>query len=361
MRPKILLSVAAVAVVSSLATLGATSLFGTATKVPVVTAQSTASMPLTSSTVPDMVARTNPAVVQITGTQSQTVQTFFGPSMTQTSTVIGSGFVITANGEIVTNDHVVDGVKNLKVTVLGYAAPFSAQVVGTDYNLDLALLKISAPKSLPYLTFADASSIQIGQYAVAIGMPYGLSHSVTMGVVSALGRPLVIENRNYRNLLQTDAAINPGNSGGPLLNVQGQVIGVNTAVSTQGQGIGFAIPSDTVTQAIPYLEKGQTPPEPYLGVSIEDVSGAQYVPQGYTSQNGVLVDSVASGSPAAKAGIKAGDVILAFNGQTTDTADELIQDEYTTKVGQTVTLEIWRGGSTQNIQVTLGNMPQGSD
>ena len=366
MRPKVLLSLLGVAVLSSLATLGVSSMLGTATNVPIVTAQSSNSVPITSSTIPDMVAQTNPAVVQINAVQTTTVQqpvfSFgFGGSptvpQTQNSPVLGSGFLISSNGEIVTNDHVVNNAHNITVNVLGYATPFKAQVVGTDYNLDLALLKITAPKPLPYLTFADPSSIEIGQFVVAIGMPYGLSHTVTSGVVSALGRPLQIGNRSYRDLLQTDAAINPGNSGGPLLNLQGQVVGVNTAVNTQGQGIGFAIPDSTVTQALPYLQQGKTPPEPWLGVAVEDVATAQYLPQGYTGSEGVLVDQVVKGSPAAKAGLVAGDVILAINGQATPTTDNLIEDEYTMKVGQTVTLKVWHQGSIETVQLVMGTMP----
>ncbi len=367
MRPKVLLSVLGVAVLSSLATLGVSSMLGTATHVPIVTAQSSNSVPITTSTIPDMVAQTNPAVVQINAIQTQTVQqpvfSFGGPTVpqTQSSSVLGSGFLISSTGDIVTNDHVVNNAHDITVTVLGYTTPFKAQVVGTDYNLDLALLKIDAPKPLPYLTFANSSSIQIGQFVVAIGMPYGLSHTVTSGVVSALGRPLQIGSRSYRDLLQTDAAINPGNSGGPLLNLQGQVVAVNTAVNTQGQGLGFAIPVSTVTQALPYLEQGKAEPEPWLGIAVEDVATAQYLPQGYTAANGVLVDQVVSGGPAAKAGLQAGDVILAFNGQPTPTTDDLIEDEYTTKVGQTVTLKVWQQGTVETVRVVLGNMPnQGS-
>ncbi len=365
MRPKVLLSVLGVAVLSSLATLGVSSVLGTATHVPIVTAQSSDSVPITTSTIPDMVAQTNPAVVQINAIQTQTVQQpIFGfgtAPQSGSSSVLGSGFLISSSGDIVTNDHVVNNAHDITVSVLGYSTPFKAQVVGTDYNLDLALLKITAPKPLPYLTFANSSGIQIGQFVVAIGMPYGLSHTVTSGVVSALGRPLQIGNRSYRDLLQTDAAINPGNSGGPLLNLQGQVVGVNTAVSTQGQGIGFAIPVNTVTQALPYLEQGKAEPEPWLGVAVEDVATAQYIPQGFTGNSGVLVDQVVSGSPAAKAGMQAGDVIEAFNGQPTPTTDNLIEDEYTTKVGQTVTLKLWHQGSTETLRVVMGNMPnQGS-
>ncbi|MDA8344805.1 MAG: trypsin-like peptidase domain-containing protein [Thermaerobacter sp.] len=363
MHRKIIVPLVVVAVMSSLATVAATSIIGNGTPAPVVSAQSVQPQPITTATVPDMVARVNSAVVQINATQTQQVSSGFSgfpgfsAPTTQNVGVLGSGFLVTSTGEIVTNDHVVNGAHNIEVTVLGYNNPFPAKVIGSDYNLDLAVLQIQAPKPLPYLTFADSAGTVIGEPVVAIGMPYGLSHTVTTGVVSALGRPLTIGNRTYRNLLQTDAAINPGNSGGPLLNYQGQVLGVNTAVSTQGQGIGFAIPTSTVTQALPALAKGQTPPEPWMGLSITDIQGAQQVPQGYTSQDGVLVEQVVSGGPAAKAGIQPGDVILSFNGQPTQTADQLIEDEVTTQVGQKVTLTVWRNGTTITVNIVLGKMP----
>ena len=364
MQRRIVVPLVVVAVLSSLATVAATSIIGGGSpQAPTVAAQSVQPEPITTATVPDMVARVNPAVVQINATQTQQVSSpfsgfpgFSAPS-TQSVGVLGSGFIITSNGEIVTNDHVVNNAHNIQVTVLGYQNPFPAKVLGEDYNLDLAVLQIQAPKPLPYLTFANPADTVAGEPVVAIGMPYGFSHTVTTGVVSALGRPLTIQSRTYRNLLQTDAAINPGNSGGPLLNYQGQVVGVNTAVSTQGQGIGFAIPSSDVTQALPALVKGQTPPEPWLGISITDVSSAPQVPQGYTSQEGVIIEQVVSGGPAAKAGLQAGDIILSFNGQPTQTADQLIEDEVNTKVGQTVTLTIWRNGSTMTVNVVLGTMP----
>lgn len=359
-----------VAVLSSVATLGATSALGGLQNLKVAAAQST-SIPITSNTIPNMVSQANPAVVQINATQVQQVQSqstngfFFGPQGNQPTTqdvaVLGSGFVISSNGEIVTNDHVVNNAKNIKVTVLGYSNPFPATVVGTDYNLDLAVLKINAPKALPHLNFASSSAQRIGEWVVAIGMPYGLSHTVTAGVISATGRPLTIGNRTYRDLLQTDAAINPGNSGGPLLNLEGQVVGVNTAVSTQGQGLGFAIPSQTVLSALPYLEQGKTPPVAWLGLGVTDVSAAPSQITGYTGSNGVLVLQVSPGGPAATAGVKAGDIILAFNGQPTDTADQLIEDEYNVKVGQTVVVKIWRHGTIKSFDIVMGAMPAGGN
>lgn len=183
-----------------------------------------------------------PAVVRI-----DTVQLaagFFGP---QREAGIGSGFFVTPTGYIITNDHVVQGTSRIRVVVPGFPGRrFNARVVRTDYSRDLALLKIALPRRVPYLRLATYRQVHTGQWVVAIGNPYGLTGTVTVGVVSAEERPLTIGNRRYRNLLQTDAAINPGNSGGPLLNLAGQVVGVNTAVNAQAYGIGFAIPSRTV-------------------------------------------------------------------------------------------------------------------
>lgn len=362
---KSLLPFVFVAVLSSLATIGVSSAITSLATPHVAYAKSSQTLSITSETIPQMVASTNPAVVQINATQAQTVQVGSpfggsgGGSVTQNVGVLGSGFIISSSGEIVTNDHVINNAHNIRVSVLGYKQTFPVKVLGTDYNLDLAVLKISTPKPLPYLRFANPKNLQIGQWVVAIGMPYGLSHTVTAGVVSALGRPLSIGSRTYRNLLQTDAAINPGNSGGPLLDLSGNVVGVNTAVSTQGYGIGFAIPVQTVASAISYLVRGQTPPEPWLGLGINDVSQYSGSIPGYTSQNGVLVVQVMKNGPSANAGIRQGDIILDFNGQPTDTSDQLIEDEYSTHVGQKVTLTIWRSGKTSRVTVTLGTMPSG--
>lgn len=365
MQRRIFVPLLVVAVMSSFATAAAISIVSRGAPLPIIAAQGVQPLTITTATVPDMVARVNSAVVQINATQTQQVSGGFpgfpgySSPTTQNVGVVGSGFLVSAGGEIVTNDHVVNGAHNIQVTVLGYQQPFPAKVIGADYNLDLALLQIQAPKALPYLQFAQSSSTVIGEPVVAIGMPYGLSHTVTTGVVSALGRPAAIGNRTYRNLLQTDAAINPGNSGGPLLNYMGQVVGVNTAVSTQGQGIGFAIPASTAAQALPYLLKGQTPPEPWLGLGITDIQSSPQVPQGYNSQYGVLVAQVVPGGPAAKAGMQPGDVIEAFNGKPTQTSDQLIEDETGTQVGQTVTLTVWRSGRTITVKVVLGTMPSG--
>jgi S1-C subfamily serine protease len=166
---------------------------------------------------------------------------------------LGSGFIITPDGYILTNEHVIDGADRIEVTIAGRDRPLPAKVVGSDYDLDLAVLKVNAGGDLPTLSLGDSDQVRVGNWVVAIGNPYGLDHTVTVGVVSAKSRPVQVENRSYKDLLQTDAAINPGNSGGPLLNLAGEVIGINTAVAAKAQGIGFAIPINTVKSVLPEL------------------------------------------------------------------------------------------------------------
>ncbi|MFA5384528.1 MAG: trypsin-like peptidase domain-containing protein [Eubacteriales bacterium] len=218
---------------------------------------------MSSEVVANIVSSAGPAVVKIDTytTRSVYVDPFFndpffrqffgspyGQSQTQEEHGLGSGFIFSSNGYILTNDHVINGADRIKVTIQGYKNPLLATVVGEDYDLDLAVLKVQA-KNLPMLKLGDSNVTRVGNWVIAIGNPYGLDHTVTVGVISAKERPISAENRKYKNLLQTDASINPGNSGGPLLNLAGEVIGINTAVA-QAQGIGFAIPSKTANEVI---------------------------------------------------------------------------------------------------------------
>ncbi len=338
---------------------------------------------ITTTAIPNLVKAASPAVVQITASiTTQTPSPFSGinflcvpgfacPSVPQgpvqqTEQVLGSGFFISNDGYLVTNDHVVNNASNIQVTVTGYNQPFPAQVVGSDYNLDLALLKISAPKPLPYLQLADTSTIQVGQFALAIGNPYGLSHTVTLGIISATGRPMTIGNREYRNLLQTDAAINPGNSGGPLLDLNGNVVGVNTAVNTSGQGLGFAIPASTVNEALPYLRVGKVVPYPWMGIGVSSLpqasssnnSGGNSTSQPPADQGGLLVTSIYTGGPSYAAGLQTGDILLQFGGTTLYNSDELINLVNKTPVGTKVPVKIWRSGQYLTLTVQIAQMPE---
>jgi S1-C subfamily serine protease len=163
---------------------------------------------------------------------------------------MGSGFIISVDGYLITNNHVIDGADSIKVKLLGSEDSYNASIIGTDPEQDLAVLKIDVKYKLPVIPLGDSDRISPGDWAIAIGNPYGLDHSVTMGVISAKGRPLTIQGHTFKSLLQTDASINPGNSGGPLLNLSGEVIGINTAVTVEGQGLGFAIPINTAKEIL---------------------------------------------------------------------------------------------------------------
>ncbi|OLZ08419.1 S1C family serine protease [Sulfobacillus thermosulfidooxidans] len=333
-------------------------------------------LPLGPDTISNVVKRDGPAVVKIVATVPQSVSIssspFFNPffgsifgnnipmtPQTEVQTDIGSGFFINSRGYLLTNDHVIHGATKIQVYVPGYSKPFNATRVGTDYATDLAVLKISAPKPLPYLVLGNSNQTPVGAWAIAIGNPYDLSHTVTVGVISAKGRPLTIGNRHYRNLLQTSAAINPGNSGGPLLNLAGQVVGINTAVSTQGQGIGFAIPTSTVEEILPQLMKYGHVIRPWLGVFIGTDSKSLAQQYGLPTSTGVVIAYVEPNSPAQNAGLYAGEVITAVNGQSVTSASQLKSIIDKTHVGQNITITVNDQGRIVTRNVTIGQEPNG--
>ncbi|WP_258360078.1 trypsin-like peptidase domain-containing protein [Moorella sulfitireducens] len=331
----------------------------------------TASIPvgLGPEAIADIVEKAGPAVVRIdTITQTRVVSPFNDPFFRQffgdqfdlgpqEQRGLGSGFIISQDGYILTNQHVIDGAKQVKVTVVGYDKPFNARVVGADATLDLAVLKIDAGKPLPYLTLGDASKVRVGEWAIAIGNPDGLDHTVTVGVISAKGRPIDVEDRHYENLLQTDASINPGNSGGPLLNLKGEVIGINTAVNASAQGIGFAIPSSTVLPVLNDLMTKGKIARPWLGVALASVTPDVAEMLGLESPEGALVGEIVAGSPAARSGIQKYDVILQIDGQNIKDASDLINKIQAMKIGQQVKLHIYRRGQLLDINVVLGEKP----
>ncbi|KIL41879.1 peptidase A2 [Gordoniibacillus kamchatkensis] len=281
---------------------------------------------------------------------------------------LGTGFIFEKSGYILTNEHVVDGADQINVYVQGYDKPFTAKLLGSSYDLDLAALKIEGDKDFPTLPIGNSDDMQIGDWVVAIGNPYDFDYTVTVGVLSAKERPISIPDqkgtRNYKHLFQTDAAINPGNSGGPLLNMNGEVIGINTAVSAQAQGIGFAIPTSTVSSVLNNLKnniKIPKEPAPYIGVSVTDI------PKDYVSDlkldntDGALVMDVPRKTPAFAAGIRQYDVITAINGQKVTGKDDLTKKVQAAKVGDKLTLTIVRNGQKQDIVVTVGDRNQNSD
>lgn len=265
---------------------------------------------------------------------------------------LGSGFVISADGYVVTNNHVVEGADEIRVSLQGVLKPYAAKLVGRDAETDLALLKIDAGGSLPFLRFGDSEKMKIGQWVVAIGNPFGLDHSVTAGIISAKSR--VIGAGPFDNFLQTDASINPGNSGGPLLNLRGEVIGINTAILATGQGIGFAIPSEMASRVIEQLRTNQRVQRGWLGVSIQNLDENTGKALGLPNAKGALVASVMPGEPGAKAGLQAGDVVTAVGGQAVEDASEFLRRIAALKPGDKAVMDVWRGGQKSTVTAILG-------
>lgn len=290
---------------------------------------------------------------------------FFGDQQAETNdqgmvaSGIGSGFIFDKEGYILTNQHVIEGADEIQVTLEGYDKPFSAKLLGSTFDLDLAVLKITGSLDFPALKLGDDTKVNVGDWLVAVGNPYGFDHTVTVGVLSAKERPIEISENNatrkYKNLLQTDASINPGNSGGPLLNLSGEVIGINTAVSAQAQGIGFAIPMSTVNGVLKNLKNDVKIPKPYVGIYMSDIEAAWVKELKLSSTEGVLVQSIIQGSPAQKAGIKAYDVIMKYNGKIVKNTDSLSDLIAASKVGSKVSLTIMRDGQKIATTVIIGN------
>ena len=266
---------------------------------------------------------------------------------------LGSGFIISKDGYILTNNHVIANADEIYVT-LPDRHRYKAKVVGTDPKTDIALIKIN-PKgeNLKPVKLGDSDKLQVGDWVVAIGNPFGFSRTVTVGIVSAKGR--VIGAGPYDDFIQTDAAINPGNSGGPLINMKGEVIGINTAIIASAQGIGFAIPINMAKALLPQLKKGKVV-RGWLGVTIQEVTEdlAQYF--GMKEPHGALVTSVFPDSPAEKAGIKKGDIILEFDGHKIQGIHDLTRIVATTPVGKVVDVKILRRGKIITLKVKVGEM-----
>ncbi|CAM4305308.1 S1-C subfamily serine protease [Paenibacillus endophyticus] len=275
---------------------------------------------------------------------------------------IGTGFFFESTGYILTNQHVVGESDQIKVIVQGYDKPFTAELLGSSYDLDLAVLKVTGEKAFPTLPLGNSDNINIGDWVVAIGNPYGFDHTVTVGVLSAKERPIDIQDaqgeRKYEHLLQTDASINPGNSGGPLLNVNGEVVGINTAVSSQAQGIGFAIPTSTIQEVLENLKNNTTIPKPavpYIGAELQDVTADIAKQLGMDAVEGSIVRNVYYNSPAYLAELQQFDVIVGIDGKKYGNTQELIAAIQTKKVGDKVELNIVRKGSAMNLQVEIGD------
>ena len=278
---------------------------------------------------------------------------FGGQDRTYTSQSLGSGFVWSADGIIVTNNHVVEGASRITVN-FSDGTQLPAKLIGVDPDSDVAVLRVDA-KNLLTAPIGTSSDLLIGETVIAVGNPFGLSGTVTTGVVSALGRsvPSKEAGRTFTDFIQTDASINPGNSGGPLFNMKGEVVGINTAIISGGQGIGFAIPVNTAKPLIPQLlEKGKVT-RGYLGVNIQTVTPELASALKLQDAKGVLVADVISGAPADKAGIKRGDVIVAFDGKPVQDSHELPALVAATPVGKEAPVTVVRDGKEQQVLVKV--------
>ena len=290
---------------------------------------------------------------------------FFGDQFGQAKPVpqreqsLGSGVIVTSDGTILTNNHVIDGASDIKV-YLGDKRQFTAKLIGADPMTDIAVLKIDAT-GLPTLPLGDSSKLQVGDVVLAIGEPFGLGGTATMGIVSATGRGgLGIEN--YEDFIQTDAAINPGNSGGAMIDLHGSLIGINTAILAGNgggnQGIGFAIPINMARKVMDQISSNGKVVRGYMGAHIQDVTPELAKQFGLSQGGGVLISDVEPDKPAARAGVKKGDVILALNGVTAEGANSLRLAISQTPPGSTIKLTIWRDGKTLDINVTLAELAE---
>ena len=273
-------------------------------------------------------------------------------------TAVGSGFIISADGYIVTNAHVVDGVDSV-VVGLNDRTELSAQVVGKDRRSDIALLKVTTTATLPMVKIGNISQIKVGQWVLAIGSPFGFDSTATQGIISALGRSLPSDN--YVPFIQTDAAVNPGNSGGPLFNLHGEVIGVNSQIYSRSggyQGVSFAIPIDVAMEVVDQLKTGGKVARGWLGVMIQEVTPELAQSFGLDKPRGALIGQVMADGPAQAAGIKAGDIILSFNNQPVRVASDLPLMVGRTRPATSASILVLRDSKEQTLSAQIGEMPE---
>jgi len=333
---------------------------------------------ITNETFSQLAEKLKPAVVNISTTMVVKGQPFFGgppspfgerdpfrefwekffggemPRERETRS-LGSGVIINKEGYIVTNNHVVENAKEI-VVMLHNEKDYKAQVVGRDKKTDLALIKIEAEGDLPVAPLGDSDKLEVGEWVLAIGNPFGLAETVTAGIVSAKGR--VIGAGPYDDFIQTDASINPGNSGGPLFNFWGEVVGINTAIIATGQGIGFAIPINLAKEILPQLKDRGRVTRGWLGVGIQRVTPELAESFGLKEAKGALVSQVFKDSPADKAGIRQGDIIIEFDGKKIEDFGDLSRIVASTPVGKAVTIKVFRGGQVISLETTVAEMEE---
>jgi len=327
----------------------------------------------------DVAKKAIPSVVHIEVTEKQSVvnpllpfqndpffQYFFGNPGKMPKTYereiqgLGSGIIIDAQGHILTNSHVVNGATKMTV-VLSDGRRYtgkSISVIGVDTKTDLGVIRVMDKGSFPFATFGDSDKIDVGQWVVAIGHPQGLDQTVTHGIISAKHRRGIAEPSSYQDFLQTDAAINPGNSGGPLLNLAGEVIGVNAAIVSESggfEGIGFAIPGNMALRVARQLISSGKVQRGYLGLTIQNLTPELARSFGVSETNGVLVANVLKDGPAEKVGIKRGDIIAAYQGKPVDSPDAFRNEVAAAPIGQTVAITIFRGGRSQDVNIMVSS------
>jgi serine protease Do len=273
---------------------------------------------------------------------------------------LGTGILIDAQGHILTNNHVVQGANKIEVT-LADGSQYPAKLIGADPKTDLAVIHISAKERLPFLTFGDSDKVEVGEWVVAIGHPRGLDQTVTQGIISAKHRRGITDPSSYQDFLQTDTAINPGNSGGPLLNLQGEVIGVNSVIASESggfEGIGFAIPSNMALHISKVLMAHGKVDRGWLGVSIQNLTSEQTRKAQLSSRKGALITEVVKGGPADKGGLKKGDIVLSYQGKEIRDADELRNLAALSPIGEEVRVAVWREGKKQEGTIKIGNLEE---
>jgi serine protease Do len=310
-----------------------------------------------------VVQKAGPAVVNITTEQKIQVRDpffdlFFEPSLRQrTAQSLGSGIVIDAQGRVLTNEHVIHGADTITVT-LADGRELSAKVVGADPNNDIAVLQLENAKDVPWVQPGTSSGLMVGEPVIAIGNPFGFSNTVTTGVLSAVDRSLRTEDKTYHGFLQTDASINPGNSGGPLLNADGELIGINTAIYQGAEGIGFAIPIDVAKRIVHELVTKGTVAPVWLGVDLQDLEPAMLdllkLPAG---QRGAIVNRVRAAGPAEKAGVQRGDVLMRIDAHSIRTAREFYEVLESSTAGQSHELHLLRGGRELTLRAVAAEIP----